>query len=360
MFLYGCVATKNIVIAEYSEIDGNYHVVIENFLTRINSSQKFTSLLYKKYYIFSYSKDDMVYLSIASSETTLSNLVYFVKEIKKKWVESYGFNGKGFGRNEKDYEFGGEICILISSFNHNMNNDYQIDMNKLDIQNLNVLNRKDRLIVFKKKNKYEIDSLIFSKGNNRDKTYVLSKAMLIVYIAFALIIIITFSFTILPVLKKKFWKLLKNKTLFHFLTVISAFALISCLLTISLFCVNELFIVIIIISVSILSIMLEVGMMISLNTLKNKTLSGTEIKWNSIDQNNIKDIEKYYNCCGYIKIYEKKDSNLCGSKFWNVSCFSKIQDSINSSILHVSFAGIFIMITNIISLFFKLYVSFND
>ena len=116
MFLYGCVATKNIVIAEYSEIDGNYHVVIENFLTRINSSQKFTSLLYKKYYIFSYSKDDMVYLSIASSETTLSNLVYFVKEIKKKWVESYGFNGKGFGRNEKDYEFGGEICILISSF----------------------------------------------------------------------------------------------------------------------------------------------------------------------------------------------------------------------------------------------------
>ena len=93
-------------------------------------------------------------------------------------------------------------------------------MNKLDIQNLNVLNLKDRLIVFKKKNKYEIDSLIFSKGNNRDKTYVLSKAMLIVYIAFALIIIITFSFTILPVLKKKFWKLLKNKTLFHFLTVI--------------------------------------------------------------------------------------------------------------------------------------------
>ena len=217
-----------------------------------------------------------------------------------------------------------------------------------------------KFVIFKKKNKYEIDSLIFSKGNNRDKTYVLSKAMLIVYIAFALIIIITFSFTILPVLKKKFWKLLKNKTLFHFLTVISAFALISCLLTISLFCVNELFIVIIIISVSILSIMLEVGMMISLNTLKNKTLSGTEIKWNSIDQNNIKDIEKYYNCCGYIKIYEKKDSNLCGSKFWNVSCFSKIQDSINSSILHVSFAGIFIMITNIISLFFKLYVSFND
>jgi len=200
--IYSCVCHGDNILADCASIKGNFQAIVKQILGQLpKTDQEKTSYSFERHYIHYWVSDEILFLCIADDSFGKRIPFAFLNDIRKRWKNTYGDNGKKSVEFAMQSEFSRVLKQQMDYFSNDANSDRirEVQMKVGEVKDTVVSNIEKLLergqkieLLLEKSDQLNTQSFVMKKKSEKVKMVMWWKNMKITLIIVAIVIILIF------------------------------------------------------------------------------------------------------------------------------------------------------------------------